>query len=25
LVNPNVMSPLFQSILRPNQEVKFGV
>ena len=24
LVNPNVMSPLFQSILRPNQEVKFG-
>ena len=23
LVNPNVMSPLFQSILRPNQEVKF--
>jgi len=24
LVNPNVMSPLFQSILISNQEVKFG-
>ncbi len=25
LVNPNVMSPFFQSIVRPDQEVKIGV